>query len=81
MIFALIHGNQLNRAVPMLTIVETEAFSTLWPDYWTEEELGAFCFWLARHPQAGDVVPESDGCRKVRWALPGGGKRGGVRVV
>jgi hypothetical protein len=30
---------------------------------------------------AGDVVPGSGGCRKVRWSRAGSGKRGGVRVV
>ena len=37
----------------MLTIVETPTFSALWPDYWSEEELGEFCFWLALRPDAG----------------------------
>ena len=36
---------------------------------------------LATHPDAGDVVPKSGGCRKVRWSIPGRGKRGGVRVI
>ena len=27
------------------------------------------------------MIPRSDGCRKVRWAVKGRGKRGGVRVV
>lgn len=35
---------------------------------------------LAAQPDAGDVIPGSDGCRKLRWALSGGGKRGGARV-
>ena len=35
----------------------------------------------AAHPDAGDVIPESGGCRKVRWSRAGTGKRGGVRVV
>jgi len=65
----------------LLTIVESAAFTALWPDYWTEDEFGEFCHWLARHPEAGDVVPHSGGCRKVRWALPGAGKSGGVRVI
>lgn len=30
---------------------------------------------------AGDVIPGSGGCRKVRWSRPGQGKRGGARVV
>jgi hypothetical protein len=29
----------------------------------------------------GDLIPGSGGLRKVRWALPGGGKRGGVRII
>jgi len=37
--------------------------------------------WLAAHPDYGDVIPGSGGCRKVRWKLPGTGKRGGVRVI
>jgi len=38
----------------MLTIVETTAFSALWPDYWTAEEFGEFCAWLAVNPMAGE---------------------------
>lgn len=31
--------------------------------------------------QAGNVVPGSGGVRKLRWTLPGRGKRGGARVL
>jgi hypothetical protein len=65
----------------MLTIVESPLFSKLWPDYWTEEERGEFCVYLASYPDAGDVVPGSGGCRKVRWSRMGVGKSGGVRVI
>jgi hypothetical protein len=65
----------------MLTIVESPLFSKLWPDYWTEDEHGEFCAFIATHPHAGDVVPGSGGCRKVRWSRMGVGKRGGVRVI
>jgi hypothetical protein len=41
----------------------------------------AFFAWLAANPGAGDVIPGSGGCRKVRWSRAGSGKRGGVRVV
>ena len=65
----------------MLTVIETPSFQRLWPDYWTEEERGAFAAWLAQHPDAGDVVPRSGGLRKVRWGRAGTGKSGGVRVI
>ncbi len=49
--------------------------------YWTEDERGAFAAYLAKHPDAGNVVPESGGLRKVRWGRAGSGKSGGVRVI
>jgi len=36
---------------------------------------------LARHPEAGDVIPDSGGVRKLRWLAEGRGKRGGSRVI
>jgi hypothetical protein len=65
----------------LLTIAETPTFSSLWPKYWTPEEFGDFCAWLALNPEAGDVIKQTGGCRKVRWKLSGRGKRGGVRVI
>jgi hypothetical protein len=65
----------------MFTIIETPLFSRLWPDYWTEDERLEFAASLAAHPSSGDVIPQSGGCRKLRWSRPGTGKRGGVRVI
>ena len=65
----------------MFTVVETALFGKLWPDYWTEEERTDFAAWLSANSEAGDVVPQSGGCRKVRWSRAGMGKRGGVRVI
>jgi len=48
---------------------------------WTDAERIAFIDWLAVNPDAGDVIPGSGGCRKVRWMRPGMGKRGGARVI
>lgn len=36
---------------------------------------------IARTPDAGDEIPGSGGCRKVRVAGRGKGKRGGYRLV
>ena len=32
-------------------------------------------------PVQGAIIQGSGGLRKVRWARPGGGKRGGLRVI
>jgi hypothetical protein len=36
---------------------------------------------LMADPDAGDVIPASSGCRKLRWRAPGRGKRGGYRLI
>lgn len=65
----------------MLTVIESPLFTKLWPDYWTEDERGEFAAFIALTPDAGDVIPGSGGCRKVRWSRSGLGKRGGVRII
>ncbi len=65
----------------MYTIAETPSFIEDAKKLWTEEERAAFCVWIAGSPDAGDVIPNSGGCRKVRWSRAGMGKRGGVRVI
>jgi len=65
----------------MLTVIESQLFTKLWPEYWSEEERAEFAVFIANAPKAGDVIPGSGGCRKIRWTRPGMGKRGGVRVI
>ena len=65
----------------MLTIIESSLFNKLWPDYWSEEERAEFATFIATKPDAGDLIPGSGGCRKIRWSRAGMGKRGGVRVI
>ena len=65
----------------MFTVVETTLFQRTWPNYWTEEERGEFCAYIAKNHDAGDVVAQSGGVRKVRWTRAGAGKSGGVRVI
>ena len=36
---------------------------------------------LGLNPTAGVIVPATGGVRKLRWAVPGRGKRGGARVI
>jgi hypothetical protein len=65
----------------MFTVVETLLFQKQWPSYWMEDERGEFASFISTNPQAGDVVPDSGGIRKVRWKRRGTGKSGGVRVI
>ena len=41
----------------------------------------AFVTFIAANPEAGDVIPDTGGVRKVRWTRAGSGKRGGTRVI
>ena len=36
---------------------------------------------LGANPEAGEIIPETGGVRKIRWALAGRGKRGGARII
>ena len=65
----------------MFTIVETPTFVRCVAAIWNETELMDFKLWLAGDPLAGDVIPGTQGLRKVRWTRAGMGKRGGARVV
>ena len=65
----------------MYTVIETDVFVSAAAQVWTDAERVAFIDWLAANPEAGDVIPGSGGCRKVRWTRPGMGKRGGARVI
>ena len=65
----------------MLTVVESPIFQRLWPRYWDEDERAEFAAFIALDPEAGSVIRNSGGVRKVRWAREGTGKSGGVRVV
>ncbi|HEY1932902.1 MAG TPA: type II toxin-antitoxin system RelE/ParE family toxin [Acetobacteraceae bacterium] len=64
-----------------ITVVETPQFIRQAQDVWKDDELAAFVDFIARNPDAGDVIPGAHGVRKLRWRRQGGGKRGGVRVI
>jgi hypothetical protein len=46
-----------------------------------DEGIFAIQCYLMEQPDAGDIIPGSGGCRKLRWAAKGHGKRGGARVI
>jgi hypothetical protein len=65
----------------MRTVAETSVFIRYAAEVWSDAERMEFISWIAGHPDAGDVIPGSGGCRKVRWSRRGHGKRGGARVI
>jgi hypothetical protein len=65
----------------MLTFVETKLFTRLADEYLGESGLLALQVHLLAQPDIGKVIAGSGGVRKLRWAMPGRGKRGGMRVI
>ena len=65
----------------VFTFVETRLFTRLLAEYLSDDEYLELQAALAKNPEAGAVVRQSGGIRKLRWGLPGRGKRGGVRVI
>ncbi|MBP7053387.1 MAG: type II toxin-antitoxin system RelE/ParE family toxin [Phycisphaerae bacterium] len=65
----------------MFTFIELHPFAAVRDKYLNEDDFAALQLFLVEHPDAGSVIPRSGGCRKLRWAAQGRGKRGGVRVI
>jgi len=65
----------------LITVVETQEFQARAARRMADHEREAFIRYLAEHPEAGDLMPGTGGCRKVRWGYDAKGKRGGVRII
>jgi hypothetical protein len=65
----------------MFTFVETPLFTRLARHYLDDEDDGRLQAFLDQNPESGAVVPGSAGVRRMRWRVPGTGKRGGLRVI
>lgn len=63
--------------------VELVAFERHRADYLDDEDFRALQNLLMKQPEAGDLIPETGGLRKLRFAdaRRGKGKRGGLRVI
>lgn len=64
-----------------VVFIEASAFTKHIYNYLSEDEYLGLQNFLLSYPEAGKVVPGSGGVRKVRWAMSGKGKSGGVRVI
>lgn len=65
----------------MATFIESSVFARVLPAYLDDDEYAELQQFLLLKPAAGQVVRGSGGVRKLRWARPGMGKRGGLRVI
>lgn len=63
------------------TVVETRAFIGAANGCMTDAERFDAITFIAGHPEGGDLIVGGGGVRKVRFAVGGRGKRGGVRVI
>ena len=64
-----------------MIFIETSVFTSEIKDLLPDEEYRMLQTALMFRPDAGDIIRGGGGLRKVRWNLPGMGKRGALRVI
>jgi len=64
-----------------VTIVELPEFIRRSQKLLSDEERARLFYFLATNPLAGNLIRETGGIRKFRWASKNKGKRGSVRVI
>ena len=64
-----------------MIFIETPVFERLRDSYLDDDHYRLLQVTLMARPDAGDVIRGSGGVRKIRWAIGGRGKRGGIRVI
>jgi mRNA-degrading endonuclease RelE of RelBE toxin-antitoxin system len=65
----------------VFTFIETQLFTRLVMQYLSDEQYTELQLALINNPELGPVIAGTGGVRKLRWAAPGRGKRGGYRVI
>jgi hypothetical protein len=65
----------------LITVVETGSYLAAAAGIMDESERFAVINMIAADPQAGDLMQDTGGLRKVQIPLKGRGKRGGARLI
>lgn len=65
----------------MISFIETKLFTRLVQQCLSDDAYRKLQEALVSDPEAGEVIPGSGGVRKLRWAMAGRGKRGGLRII
>jgi hypothetical protein len=69
----------VSRLLP--TVVETSVFARRAEKLLTDEEHEDLLLYLAMYYKVGDKIPGTGGVRKLRYAVQGRGKSGGIRAI
>jgi hypothetical protein len=64
-----------------MNFIETSAFTRNLVELLPDDNYAVLQLTLKGKPDLGDIIQGSGGIRKMRWNMPGRGKRGGVRVI
>ncbi len=78
-----------NRVAPDATgagwfqFVEAPAFTRFRENYLDDDDYAELQQYMARNPEAGDIMPGAGGIRRLRWRdqRRGKGRRGGLRII
>lgn len=58
-----------------MLFIETLTFTRELPRHFDDDAYAALQAFLSVHPDTGDVIRGTGGIRKIRWTMPGRGKR------
>lgn len=78
-----------NRVAPDATgagwfqFVEAPAFTRFRENYLDDDDYAELQQYMAKNPEAGDIMPGAGGIRRLRWRdqRRGKGRRGGLRII
>ena len=67
--------------IQRMIFIETPTFTRLISELLADDDYARLQEELVRRPDAGDLIKDGGGIRKIRWKRSGTGKSGGIRVI